>query len=861
MGRRRRPRDRAGDRPERPGDERIDWPDVQVSGTGPATATAPDSFANSGSIVNFVVQMHGGDVDEPTDVPLDSRAFVPVQRLPQNERLLPSSLLRSEYGVVPFIGREHELEDLRAWCDAEHELGLRLVTGPGGQGKTRLALNVIAWAEQCRWKSGRLRADCGPETLRELCSLPDHTLVVVDYAETRPHQLTALLAAAGERPAGCGRLRLLLLARSSGEWWTDIRVKAPDRPATLMHGAEHELRPLFGQADDRAPMFHEAVRKFAETGGYDREGVRPPDDLANDAYASALALHMAALAALLDREEPVEAADTFRDPAGRVLDHEQRYWQEAARAADLPDRRFATLRAAMTVVTCCGASSRDKATDLMGCVPELADEPRRLLRRYADWAHELHPGEGWLNPLQPDLLGERLVADTLIQQAELPTALAGADLDPGQMAHLWTVLARTAARFPAVQGLMSVLLTAGPDSLWLAGALIASSLPHPHLVQSALIATVEGVEDPAFLLGAVRVMPHSHRNCELKIRAVEHALHLYRRAPSRKPAVEAALHASLGDGLASAGRTEEAAEALRTAADLYRGLFAEDPAPYKAAYLGALGNLSTQLGSCGRHDEALGACDEALTAAERHGMEVGWFLKVQYHWRRSDRFRDEGKPDKARRALSQTVDVCRAAAESDVEAAAFLPTLLMNLANRWSDLQRHDEALTTIEESVGIQREGERLHPDPLRPNLPYALINYSQCLYASGRPQDGYAVILEAVDRLLRLTEHHSPRLPTLWAAVSLWAARLAQRDPADPAVRAEYERFLALREGAGWPTDGRLGMATAAVMMRYAAQLSQNGDPVAGARLANEAFALAPMNPGRRPRFYAAPPDHADP
>jgi hypothetical protein len=56
----------------------------------------------------------------------------------------PSSLLRPDRGVVEFTGRGVELVALRAWCRSGPGKSVRLVTGAGGVGKTRLALQVAA---------------------------------------------------------------------------------------------------------------------------------------------------------------------------------------------------------------------------------------------------------------------------------------------------------------------------------------------------------------------------------------------------------------------------------------------------------------------------------------------------------------------------------------------------------------------------------------------------------------------------------------------------------------------------------------------------------------------------------------------
>ncbi len=51
-----------------------------------------------------------------------------------------AQLLDPQLGVVPFFGRADECAGLRAWCADEHAGKLRIVTGAGGVGKTRLAL-------------------------------------------------------------------------------------------------------------------------------------------------------------------------------------------------------------------------------------------------------------------------------------------------------------------------------------------------------------------------------------------------------------------------------------------------------------------------------------------------------------------------------------------------------------------------------------------------------------------------------------------------------------------------------------------------------------------------------------------------
>ena len=63
--------------------------------------------------------------------------------------LRPGRLLRPEFAVVPFTGRDALVQEILAWCASEHPFRVALYTGPGGAGKTRLFIEICE----------RLRAD------------------------------------------------------------------------------------------------------------------------------------------------------------------------------------------------------------------------------------------------------------------------------------------------------------------------------------------------------------------------------------------------------------------------------------------------------------------------------------------------------------------------------------------------------------------------------------------------------------------------------------------------------------------------------------------------------------------------------
>jgi hypothetical protein len=198
-------------------------------------------------------------------------------------------LLRPEAEVVGFRSRP-ELGELVAWCAAGERLGVRLVTGDGGSGKTRLALQLETEVAGDGWRTlwvERGREDAAVAAVRDS---GEPAVLVVDYAETRPG-LAGLLAeavAAGD----CPDVRVVLLARSAGEWWQQLLAGADYRLSVVLEqAAALHLGPLTG-ADGRQELFGEAVTAFAGRLGVVRPDVRL---LLDDPGAVVLVVHAAAL--------------------------------------------------------------------------------------------------------------------------------------------------------------------------------------------------------------------------------------------------------------------------------------------------------------------------------------------------------------------------------------------------------------------------------------------------------------------------------------------------------------------------------------------------------------------------------------
>jgi tetratricopeptide (TPR) repeat protein len=524
-------------------------------------------------------------------------------------------------------------------------------------------------------------------------------VLVVDYAETRGELARLLDDVAADEDGP--ELRVVLLARSAGEWWQQLMASAEELTAALLEtSAPVRLGPVQA-AGGMQEVFDHAVTAFAQKVGVDRPDAR----LAlSDPDPVVLVVHAAALLAVADYAagaRPRHQAVSGSEVLDALLRHEARYWARTAASRGL-DLDLSVLRLAVAAGCLIGADSETAAGALLACIPDLELAERR--GRVARWLHDLYPADeldvqqrDWLGPLRPDRLAEQLVASELATHQELIAPLF-TGLGEARAARALTVLARAALTQDRAIGLLGTALVADLDHLAVPalsvavetnpviGELLSQVIGSQPVHKETLTRVAEASPHPSFALAAPAAVVFQRLTDD-----------------SADDSERVGWLVNLSIRLGDLGRPEEALAAIDQAVTIYRQLAEARPAAFLPDLVGSLTNQSVYLAALGRREEALAAIDQAVTIRRQLA---------------------EARPD------------------------AFLPDLALSLnnqSNRMGDLGRREEALAAIEQAVTIYRQLAEARPDAFLPELGTVLHNLANVLSMLNRSAEASAIREEA--------------------------------------------------------------------------------------------------------------------
>ena len=389
-------------------------------------------------------------------------------------------LLRPENLVVSFWPRP-ELGQLLDWCATKAPAAVSLVTGEGGAGKTRLALQVCEELTATgSWHSLWVPRGLESVAVGVATGTGQSCVLVVDYAETRDRgSLAGLLADVAQEQNGLAdeaqeqngrRIRVVILARSKGEWWKHLVANAENQVNDLLAKAwPVHVGPVTSEGS-QGMLFDEALTAFVEKLGVSR----PEAKLRlTEQNAVVLVVHAAALLAALDSDMGSinDQPESGPDALSGIIQHEARYWARSAASSGL-NLDQSVLRLTVAVGCLIGAKDEADASKLLACIPDLADSAERRLQA-ARWAHDLYPadqaaGNGsngeWIAPLRPDPVADRLIVSELSDRHDIISRLFKG-IDKKRAARAFTVLARAALTQPDAHDLLRAAQAAFDGSM------------------------------------------------------------------------------------------------------------------------------------------------------------------------------------------------------------------------------------------------------------------------------------------------------------------------------------------------------------------------------------------------------------
>ena len=734
----------------------------------------------------------------------------------------PSWWLNANNAMIPFQ-ETPVFNDLLAWCTADHPDTpiVKILTAPGGAGKTRTGIELCRRLHQKGWIAGLVRLDHQIEVITQTLSaalVENHpTFIAVDYAEGLIDQVRNLIDKLPE--LGPNHIRILLLARSAQGW---INILLRQSLAEYFIDRHPVALPDIGLTDPAAIVAEAAqVFRAALNSGITAE-LPSQLDAAARRHHRALDLYALALAAVL-----AEVADTgsewmTSDPIAAVLDHERRYWERVAQA--MAGVRFAAADElsdrVLAVPTLYPDVTPAKAPVVLGRVDGLQTRTGGRADLLVKALQVMYPSGGpsaW-TAMQPDRLAEALVRDMLAAFTDAGAAanhLAAilADTTPAQAVSAVTILCRLAG-------------LSGPVPDTSVSRIARSSLEtmldrHPHAFLPALTGTSTGAPDPEPI---VQLLLHHITSAGLltiratqsqlainynvtesltnlaialnqrAIELIEDRLNAIAKAPRNKVlarvesvglAVELAqTWLQLHDALHNAGRLAAAEEAGHRACALFRRLTERLRTDLRRDLATALHKLGQTMARIGQYADGVALMEEgiAILRALQHdedpqtANDLAWAL-VNIAVRLPDVNRRADAVAAAREAVSIRTTLVTSEARYDVLLISSLRTLASQLGNAGQFSEALNISTQAYEQIVALNPPNSLRYPELLAD----ITHDHSAWLAHMGRTKEAITAAREAIRLYHLLAERHPKRYQHLYAmaVLTLSGHQAGSKDP----------------------------------------------------------------------------------
>ena len=493
------------------------------------------------------------------------------------------------------------------------------------------------------------------------------------------------------------------------------------------------------------------------------------------------------LAVNTDRNQQSVAATTSADTQGNFNRKLARQAVAAATLTDIQDEEDATSLLNLLPANP-GTNTKDLAQWLRDCYPPHSDETN-------------HPSL-WCEHLEPDRIGEHLVASESPDLDSLLRELLSIDRVGTSALRTWTVLERTSTDphlNEHVGRILNDVLVEVTQAVH--EQTIKSQSPDLAAAFAKLFSSMCSYIDPNKAYEAERPLSESgyltaFLECELAQCAASIG-HPTADAPETDRATYASRQFSFSIRLAQTGRHIEALEAAQEATNFYRTLAEHDPAAYTPDLAASLNNLAGSQVENGQRHEALKTAQEATnlyrTLAKHNPATYNPGLAISLN-NLANSQAENGQRHEALKTAQEAVTIRRNLVEHN--PATYAPDLaisLNNLANSLAENGQRHEAFEAAQEATNLYRTLAKHNPATYNPGFAVSLNNLASHLASIGQQREALETAQEAVTIQRNLVEHNPAAYnPDLAISLNNLANRQAsigqQREALETAQEATY-------------------------------------------------------------------------
>ena len=540
------------------------------------------------------------------------------------------------------------------------------------------------------------------------------------------------------------------------------------------------------------------------------------------------------LAVNTDRNQQSVAATTSADTQGNFNRKLARQAVAAATLTDIQDEEDATSLLNLLPANP-GTNTKDLAQWLRDCYPPHSDETN-------------HPSL-WCEHLEPDRIGEHLVASESPDLDSLLRELLSIDRVGTSALRTWTVLERTSTDphlNEHVGRILNDVLVEVTQAVH--EQTIKSQSPDLAAAFAKLFSSMCSYIDPNKAYEAERPLSESgyltaFLECELAQCAASIG-HPTADAPETDRATYASRQFSFSIRLAQTGRHIEALEAAQEATNFYRTLAEHDPAAYTPDLAASLNNLAGSQVENGQRHEALKTAQEATnlyrTLAKHNPATYNPGFAVSLN-NLASHLASIGQQREALETAQEAVTIQRNLVEHN--PAAYNPDLaisLNNLANRQASIGQQREALETAQEATYLYRTLARHNPAAYNPGFAMSLNNLANRQASIGQQREALETAQEAVTIRRNLVEHnpatYAPDLAISLNNLAIWQTENDHLDEALMTIQEATNLYQELFSKHFQAFSGRF----ATTLETHARILEHCGDAAEAARIRQERNAV---------------------